>query len=317
MSTTRSTTEESLPYTVVGGRHVDRAADPSTAVSLVVLNRGRSVNRGGYFGRLLDLGFTDILSMEHSGSHYDVEALSRCHRDVRFVLLRRKTSLGEQVNVSMQEARGRFLYVVWNDMRIGPLGEAMREALAVRNYLCTAPVLRNQKGDQLPTAMAPAFHRSRLKVLPLPPSYTRMPTLFPFDYTGIYHKEQFIFAGGYDHRIPTPYWQKLDFGFRAHMWGYTIQLDPQLVTSGTEPPTEDATPDESYKRFFLKNLSVRFSADQAVLPFSRFPGFALRTGGGLLRNWQLFREIRGWVHENRYRFKQDARRVTELWEAER
>jgi len=317
MNTTHSTTEESLPYTVVGGRHVDRAVTSGAQITLVVLNRGRSVDRSGFFDRLLDAGFSDVLSVEHAGSHYDVEALSRAHRDVRFLLLKRHTSLGEQVNVSMQEARGRFVYVIWNDMKVAAVSEAVRRSLGARNYLCTAPLVRNQKSELLPTAMAPAFYRSRLKVLPLAPSYTGTPTLFPFDYVGIYNREQFVFAGGYDHRISSPYWQKLDFGFRAHMWGYTIHVDPQLAVTGTRAPAEDATPDESYRRFFLKTLSVRFVADQATLPVSRFPGFAVRTGGGLYRNWKLFREVQAWVRENRYRFTQDARRVTELWEAER
>ncbi|MFO8065578.1 MAG: glycosyltransferase family 2 protein [Spirochaetota bacterium] len=317
MNTTHSTTDETLPYTVVGGRHVDRASNPTDLITLVVLNRGRSANRSGFFGRLLDLGFTDILSVENSGAHYDVEGLSRAHRDVRFLLLRRKTSVGEQVNVSMQEARGLFVYVVWNDMRVSPVTDGMREALRARNFLCTAPFLRNQKSEVLPTAMTPAFHRSRLKVLALQPAYTGTPTVYPYDYVGVYNREQFVFSGGYDHRISSPYWQKLDFGFRAHMWGYTIQVDPQFTATSTQVPAEDATPDESYKRFFLKNLSVRFSADQATLPLSRFPGFAVRTGGGLYRNWRLFREIQDWVRENRYRFKQDSRRVTELWEPEK
>ncbi len=317
MSTTHSTTEESLPYTVVGGRHVDRGVSSSINLTLVVLNRGRSINRGGFFERLLDLGFADVLSVENAGSHYDVESLSQAHRDVRFLLLRRQTSLGEQVNVSMQEARGHFVYVIWNDMKVSGLSDAMQNALRARNYLCTAPLVRNQKSELLPTAMAPAFYRSRLKVLPLVPAYTGTPTLYPYDYVGIYNREQFVFSGGYDHRILSPYWQKLDFGFRAHMWGYTVHVDPQLLVSSAHAPVEDATPEESYKRFFLKNLSVRFSADQADLPVSRFPAFALKTGGGLYRSWRLFREVQNWVRENRYRFKQDARRVTELWEAER
>jgi hypothetical protein len=301
----------------VGGRHIDRGVTTTGLITLVVLNRGRSVNRGAFFERLLDHGFTDILSVENAGSHYDVEALSRAHRDVRFLLLKRKTSIGEQVNVSMQEARGAFVYVVWNDMRVHGLGEGLQDALRARNYLCTAPFIRNQKSELLPTAIAPAFYRSRLKVLPLAPSYTGAPTLYPYDYVGIYHREQFVFSGGYDHRIPSPYWQKLDFGFRAHMWGYSIHIDPQLAATSTQIAAEDATPDESYKRFFLKNLSVRFSSDQAMLPVSRFPAFAVKTGGGLYRSWKLFREVQEWVHANRYRFKQDARRVTELWEAER
>ncbi|MFW6223810.1 MAG: hypothetical protein ACOC4A_02865 [Spirochaetota bacterium] len=296
---------------------MDRGVSPSTFVTLVVLNRGRSINRGVFFDRLSALGFDDVLSVENAGSHYDVESLSRAHRDVRFLLLKRRTSLGEQVNVSMQEARGRFVYVIWNDMKVSALGESTQQALHARNYLCTAPLVRNQKSELLPTAIAPAFYGSRLKVLPLVPSYTGTPTLYPYDYAGIYNREQFVFSGGYDHRIPSPYWQKLDYGFRAHMWGYTIHVDPQLIVSSSHVPAEDATPDESYRRFFLKNLSVRFVADQAALPVSRFPGFALKTGGGLYRNWGLFREVRNWVHENRYRFKQDARRVTELWEAER
>ena len=57
-------------------------------------------------------------------------------------------------------------------------------------------------------------------------------------------------------------------------------------------------------------------SDNATVPF--IARYRKEATGGLdeiaITAIREFREVRKWVHTNRYRFRQDARSVTDLWE---
>ncbi len=313
MSTTHSTSEgRRLPYTVVGGKRGDRALPSRRTFSIVVLNRGGKFDRESAFARLAAWEPAEILSIEIGTSSYDVEHLAARFSHVRFVLLDRSVSVGEQVNLGISEAIGSLVLVLWNDFEIAGLPKAVHSTEAP---LCSVPLLRGERNQVLPSLIAPAFYHQRLQVLALPPPNDRVASILPFDYVGLYHREQFQRIGGYDGAIYAPHWQKLEFGFRAHMWDYRIMLEPQLRMSCSQtPPPEDTTPNEDYLRFYLKTLAVRFTGDSGRLPYSKLLMVILRAQAGPLRAWRLFREARRWVERNRYSFRQDARRVTELWD---
>ena len=314
MNTTPSISDR--PYTVVGGTRTERVVSGAKRTTLVVLHRGGKYRRFELFDDLQRLGFDEVLSIEPAGASYDIEALARQYAGVRFLLLHRSLSIGEQVNVGIQEAFGRVVMAVWNDTEPERIaGKSVVRLAEEEDVLCVVPMLRTDRGEVIPSLSAPAFDGGRLRVIPLAPTSDGATSLYPADYVGIYRRERFLQLGGFDPAIATPYWQKLDFGFRAHLWGEAIRYHSGIrvtAASGLEP--ENTTPDAGYRRFYLKNLMVRFRADEGTLPASRFPGFYLRTGGGLAASWSLFRETQRWVQTHRYRFVQDARRITELWE---
>lgn len=317
MNTTPSTFEELRePYTIVGGEKPERKLRTAPPLSILLLNRGGKPFRREYFRELDQLGDLEIISVEQGKETYDVEALSRKFPKVKFLLLHRKISRGEQVNLGIKEAEGRYVFVFWNDMKvISPLTPSMMKKIHQSDRLCTVPILQNQKLETVPTLMVPAFYKKTIRVLPMVPQQSEMKTLFPFDYTGVYNRERFLKTGGYDYQLTNPYWQKVDFGFRSHMWGEEIRCDTSFrVRYLAEQEPEDTTPDESYKFFFLKNLTIRFGGDMGILPLSRFFSYYFRSGSGLVSAIRDFRDVRGWVKNNRYRFVRDARSVTDLWE---
>ena len=77
---------------------------------------------------------------------------------------------------------------------------------------------------------------------------------------------------------------------------------------------EEVTREQSYKLFYLKNLAIRFSRDSGTLPRSRFIPYLFNSGGDFISAGREFRNVRKWAEVNKYRFRQDARSVTELWE---
>jgi hypothetical protein len=300
---------------VVGGRRVERQTSTPRLLSVLVLNRGGRFNRADFFDSLQQLRPAEVISIEPTGTPYDVESLSNRYTNLRFLLLHEDANRGQQVNLGIQEAHGRFVLVLWNDMQGISMPMRVLERMRDQGTLCSLPVLKNDKGEIVPSIQAPAFYRKLLKVVAIVPTKDGMPGLFPYDYVGVYDRERFSLTGGFDGNLANSYWQKMDFGFRVHMWGESINSNLGFrMAYMSKVPSEDITPDDDYRTFYLKNLSVRFTADHGQLPFSRFIPFHTRAGTGLISSYRLFRDIQRWVYTNRYRFQQDARSITDLWE---
>jgi hypothetical protein len=319
---------DTLPsYTAVGGN--ERFA--STGLSAVLLNREGRFPRRTLFQELEKIGFDYVISIESSREHYDVEELSGRFPFVRFILLAEDISLGEQINLAVSELSSPLFFVIWNDLKIISGGGASRmaerlflsqEALqkaegngSAFKRLCTVPVIQNSRCETLPTLIAPAVNRNIVKTLTFAPLKEGQPGLYPFDGVGIYDRDRFIRLGGFDGSLKNPHWQLMDFGFRSFLWGEEISVTQQVkISYNGEVPALDNTPEASYRRFYLKNLAPVFHGDYAHLPLRRFPGYFIHSGGDPFSAWEEFSEARRWVKTNRYRFRNDARGITDLWE---
>ena len=305
-----------IPYTIVGGRKSDKTLSLSPVVSLLVLNRGGRPYKAEYLKHLESLGDVEIMSVQGPLATYDVESLSVRFPQVRFLILGKDTSPGEQINIGILEANGRNVMVFWDDMRPGyRFTERFLNNLDKSGPLCSVPILQSTKYETVPTLMAPAFYGSRLKMISLMPSANGAETLYPFDYSGIYNKEKFLLTGGFDFNIENQYWQKLDFGFRVHMWEESIAFNTGIKLEYLiEQFPEDTTPDKYYRMFYLKNLIVRFSGDSAFISWSKFLSYSFKSGSSIISSIKEFKAAREWVEINKFRFTCDARQVTDLWE---
>ncbi|MDR1029379.1 MAG: hypothetical protein LBL76_00740 [Treponema sp.] len=329
MNTIPTTFNDTLPsYTAVGG--TERGA--STGLSAVLLGRGGGrYPRRTRFQELEKIGFDYIISMEGPQERYDVEELSGLFPQVRFILLKEAVSLGEQINLAASELSSSLFFVLRNDLRILHSGGASRMEERLRlgmeelnkedgqkslyKRLCTVPLIQNSHFETLPTLIAPAVFHSSVKPLFFAPAKEGQSSLYPFDGVGIYDRSRFIRLGGFDRTLKSAHWQLMDFGFRAYLWGEQISATQLIRLSyDGETPPEDSTADESYRRFYLKNLAPVFRGDSASIPLRCFPGYFWRSGKDLLAAWNDFSQGRQWVKTNRYRFRSDARAITELWE---
>ncbi|AEF85981.1 conserved hypothetical protein [Treponema primitia ZAS-2] len=332
MSTIPIIFNESLPsYTAVGGS----VRGASTGVSAILLNRGGRYPRRTLFKELEKSGFDYIISLEGPHDRYDLEELSGRFPFVRFILLKDQVSPGEQINLAVSELNSPLFFVLWNDLRILHGGDAAKISEWLRfsreelrkapsgtrasggtiRRLCTVPVMQNSGMETLPTIITPAFFRSTVKPLHFPPHGEAQPSLYPFDGVGLYDRDRFIKLGGFDSSINSTYYQLLDFGFRAHLWGEEIRSTQLIRLSyDGEAEAEDTTTDSNYRRFYLKNLAPVFHRDSAHIPISLFPAYFLKTGGEIGAAWGEFNRNRLWVRANRYRFRRDARILTSLWE---
>jgi hypothetical protein len=337
MNTIPTIFNETLPsYTAVGGAAMGGSLAGgaiSTGVSAILLNRGGRYPRRTLFTELEKAGFDRVISLEGPQDRYDLEDLSGRFPFVRFILLQKAITPGEQINLGVTETAGSLFFVLWNDLRILHGGDAAKIAAWLRlspdagplRRLCTVPVIQNKDLETLPTLASPALYRSKrpwklrdaVKALHFSPEMEAQPTLYPFDGVGMYDRDRFVRLGGFDGTIQNPYWQLMDFGFRAHLWGEEIRCT-QLVrlSYDGEAVPEDTTIDAGYRRFYLRNLAPVFRNNAAHIPLRLFPGYLFKTGEDPSTAWGEFSENRQWVGANSSRFQKDARILTGLWEQE-
>ncbi len=260
MSTTPTTSRAGVSYTVVGGHRKDRIRKFSSIVTVILLNRAGKFDREEIYEELETVEFVEILCVEGPGAAYDLEDRSRRYPDVRFLLLNKDVSIGERINLGIEETRSRQVIVTWSDMRLSreSLTPGLIEQVDRAGNLCIVPLMRSGKSELIPSLLVPVFEGRKLKVIPWHSVEAGMASLFPFDFCGIYDRRQFLSIGGFDEDIVNPYWQKLDLGFRACMWGHRIECNPSYTVEYYGDATvEDSTPDAGYKLFYLKNVAVK------------------------------------------------------------
>jgi hypothetical protein len=317
MNTTRTISDpRRVPYAVLGGAAKARVRKYLFPLSIVILNRGGRIFRETILDDLGDRDDYEVIVIEGPEAVPEIDALTHRYPLVRFLLLQGDCTAGEKVNLGVEEAQSKLVFVIWSDMRIplSALSRRVLEKIEERARLCTLPVLKNSRMETVPSLFIPGFAERRLRILSWKPLYDHMKSAFPFDYAGIYHKEKYRFSGGYDGGLDSPYWQKADFGFRVLLWGEEITVNTSIFCQyRQDAPREENTPDQSYKYFYLKNVSVDFRRDRGVLGFGKFPNYLFKSGSGIWRALREFRAVRHWVWENRYRFKTDARELVELW----
>jgi len=285
-------------------------------VSLVVLTRGPALFRPQVLTDFQELGFFETLCVETGSLRYDVAALVRQLPGLRVMVHGGTSNPGRLVNLAAREVRGDRFLVVWDDQTIPEQGLYSRVQTVWQQSTSVAvvPELRDRQGRELPSVLVPGLEKDRLKILALGTDQENVDTLFAPDYTALYERRRFLRTGGYDTALANPFWQKVDWGLRSRLWGETLTVERAFnVDYCTEPPVEDQTPDRSYPRFFLRNLAVRHAGDHGVLPFARFWAHARRAGLPWSESLVGFLREREWVKTNRYRFRTDARLLTELW----
>jgi hypothetical protein len=335
MNTTHTTFNDGKvppPYTVVGGAERSGTA----GLAAVLLNRGARYPRRQIFTELVKAGFDYVISVENPAGHYEIDELSAAFPQARFVLLSARLTPGEQINIAAAELRAPLFFVLWDDLRILYGGQASKIAErlllpsgefgrgeANKNWyrrLCTTPVFQNTQLEPLPFAFLPALRKPRFEALPYAAAKEDAPTLFPFQSVGIYDRERFFRIGGFDTSIQNPFWQLVDFGFRAWLWGEEIRCTHHIRLRCGGPQTlEDSTCDESYWRFALKNIMPAVRRDEAKkvyahLPLKKLLFFMLRSGESPRTAFRQFFAARKWVRGNAGNWKMSAEEILDHWD---
>lgn len=308
MSTTSTTSRRRCCiYTVVS---ITAAAAKVRAFSIAILPRGDNPFFSDLIQELSHFNPQEILI-------FNTHVLFREEIALREIWTEESLSEGTLVNIAVQEASSPFVLIIWSDMilQAQDISHHLFLRLEERDNLCTTPQLLNAFKAPLPSLTVPVFPPNDIfRVLRTFGSgeQDECDNFMSVDYCGVYNRARFLNLGGYDDTLTSPYWQKVEFGLRAAMWGERIVLNSALqMNYVNEPPADDASTTASGTLFALKTLGVRIGRKGAYLAWRRF--FWLF---GQKNARDIFSEIRDWVYENRFRFKYDAEFVVDHWQTD-
>ncbi len=297
-------------YTVVGSTR----APERSRIGLLVVNRSSRINREAYLASIARNGFSEVMLVEPQANSYTVEALVRDHPKFRFLLLEREINAGEQINAALSEMSSEYVLVVWSTMVPARITSNALAKAGEWRAVVVSPLLRNENGGVIPSVVVPRVNRRTLRVEVQEPRVDGTASLFPSDFAGLYDRARYLDIGGYDGRIDHPFWQKMDFGMRAHQWGERICLHTGIrIDYRTPPEPEDQTPDGGYALFFAKCLAVRVRSDGGFLPWTEAIRLAVGLRRGVLGSRGTVRDVRRWIDANRERFLKEARSVVRDW----
>lgn len=303
-------------YTVIGNtKTIHNANNP--AVSVVLLNRGPRPFRVSALTDLLKAGFHSIISLETGVDTPELEAIAGKTPELRYICMHDAVNPGVLVNIGIREALTPYILVLWNDMRLvsSALSSRFIDRIAELDLACLVPLLTDSSAAVIPSISHPAQSGKSFKVVLLEPEKDGEKSLYPFDYCGIYSKDKFRLLGGFDWTINNPYWQKLDFGLRAWLWGerlchaqaLKIKYDDTLVV-------DDMSIDDDYSKFWLKNLAPVYKGDSASIPWVKLLKYIISSRKRISASVKDFSAAKTWVEACSFRFKADASCLAELWD---
>jgi len=169
MSSTRLTFKpRRIPYAVLGGAAKARVRKYLFPLSIVILNRGGKLYRESVLEELGGREDYEIVSIEGPEAVPEVDTLAKKHPAVRFLLLQADCTPGEKINLGIDEAQAKFVFVISSDMHIplSTLSRRILEKIESRGLLCTLPVLKNQRLETIPSLQVPGLAAQRLKIVP-------------------------------------------------------------------------------------------------------------------------------------------------------
>lgn len=306
--------QKRIPYTIIGGMVPNKQEE--FLFSALILNRSGFYNFDSLIKSLLNAGCGSILSVTSSKKILDFDKITNEYPQVKFLLTSEETSVGEIINIGISELKSEYVLVLWSDQILlqEKFFNKIIEDLRIKNRICTAPILINKDYNPLYTQIIPVLTNSHFYTEQTPVIQDKTKTIYPFDFTGIYNCKNFIDIGGFDYTITNPYWQNSDFGFRAYLWGYEINISTyfKMQYLGVTPP-ENIFADNSYGRFYIKNLAPAIKNGIPVISMGVLFSYIKQMGLNPIKAVKEIKAGRIWLSKNQTRFKKSAYELITQW----
>lgn len=305
--------EHALSYTLAGGRSFE---SKKGGIDAIVMSRGGWYNFSSIVKSLLKLGCKSIISIESPNKALDLENMTAEYPFVKFLVIPEKVTIGEGINVAMSELLGDYVIVLWNDQSIYEEKYIVKAIEEVKSsqIICIAPVIITKSHEVLATQMLPVLKDQHFSTESMPVIQNKTKTIYSFDFTGIYNRKKFIEIAGFDYTLTNSYWQNLDFGFRSFLWGEEININTYFkVKYLSALPMEDTSYDDSYTRFYIKNLKPTVSNGKATINFDVFFSYIKSMGLNPFKAYRYFKIALDWVKANEKRFKMSPYELIANW----
>lgn len=308
--------ERKISYTIVKGNH--ELPEIKMPVTCILLCHGINQFKQIVYKNLLDKGFAQIISVERKTLVNNVEEISNQFPQIKFIVpLEDDISEGDMLNIAMSESEFKNVLVLQEEQctQNFVFTSLMAKKLIDKNVFCVCPKLVSANYDSMSVCFKPSMKKSKFQIEEIQNYNDGDKTLYSADLSGFYNLDKYIQLGGIDYTIKSEYWQKLDLFLRAWLWGEETIISSSLVLRyGESVINYNKTPDETYMRFYLKNLLPVFKTDHAYIPLKSFIAFNFRSPYSFSDTVFLFNDARKWTSKNQYRFKTDAATLIQNWE---
>ena len=306
-------------YVILGNTEKKSVTEGKSIFSVLVLNRGSRHYRENLLKNLLSYGFNEIISVETSMDDYDLLEVSKKMPQIKFIVPKGNVTCGELINVGIEACENEFVLVVWNDVTIfeKSLNSKLSELVMGENAVCIAPSLKTSRMQNFPVKMVPEMNRHDLAIRTEMGFLEGERTLYPFEFMGIYNRTKFLTLGGFDYTITQPFWQNLDFFFRANLHGEKVIITTLLhLVYSDEIMGEVRNQNASSMRFFLKNIAPQIKNGKVGIPLSQLFRYWRKSTYGFFDAVNHFKEARRWVEKNDAIFRMDFERLIETWNSQ-
>lgn len=312
--------EHKIPYTILE-KNIHKS---KKQISIIVLNRGATYYLPLFFQNLISAGFDSIIFVENSKSNINAEALSVQFPQVKFLFPLQKITTGDMINLGISETNSDYVLTIWNDMNLSTniSYEKLLNTIEKEKSSFFAPYLINTNNITIPVQIVPALNNDKTDNNKTD-FYTAQflcktdltKTLYMYDFAGIYNRKKFIELGGFDYTITNPYWQNLDLGFRMYLSNSKILILTSFkIKYATDIAAEDVSADDSYVKFYLKNLAPILDKKGLRLPYTIFLPYLKKSGVNFLTAYRQFKTARQWVKINKNNFQKSPYKLISEWE---
>lgn len=306
--------EHQIQRVIIGGK--TGSVNPKFDISVILLNETGPQFHTVLLENLISCGFKSIISVEPNNENCNIENISKKYPAVKFFVPLEKTTDGELINACVNEIDSKFFLVLRDSLYIpsGFLLENMAENLVSENLFCLVPRLLSKGGESVFMHILPDVYKGHFSMEAVSSVSDMSPTIFPFDYIGLYNREKFISTGGFDYTIESHYWQLADLSLRAWLFGEKIKITTRFfITYKKEVPVLEHSFDLSYLRFYLKNVLPRVKNGCAFISNFSFFTFFRHSSCGFFESLKQFKNAKKWVNSNQYRFSFDLQGFLESW----
>lgn len=202
-----------------------------------------------------------VLTTEYRMEEYGIQAK---YPEVTFIVFSAETTTGEYVNAMANECYTDYFLIVRSDMELIAFdGAALLSIMAGKEHpMVICPVMLSSDGEVMPTLRAPYLRGKEVdpqSFMPAIDSDREERTLYPVLQSGLYDRALFQRLRGFDTEIQSEYYQSIDLGTRAWLFGYSVKLTRALAVRFPKRVSviEDRSECAGMNRFYTKALSIK------------------------------------------------------------
>lgn len=202
-----------------------------------------------------------VLTNEYKMDQYDIQSQ---YPEVTFIVFKNDTITGEYINAMADECYTDYFLIVRSDMEIIAFdGNKILNIMGGKDHpVAISPVMLSSNAEVMPTLRAPFIRGKEVdpqSFLPNVESEKPEPTLYPVLCLGLYDRAFFQRLRGFDTEITGEYYQSIDFGVRAWLFGNKMFVSPSLAVQFPNRVSviEDRSECGGMNRFYTKALSIK------------------------------------------------------------